>query len=353
VINQNKKGEKSMRKKLFSACFCIMTMVIVMLMSGCSNNTDKGTAGETNAVSDTAEKDVSETRKIAYTTMTLESPYFVEVAEGIKSKCEELGWDCTIQDPKMDVASQVAAIETYIDQKYDAIIISAVDSEALANIVQDAADAGIKVIGSSTDIKNTHAFVSAGEYEMGYALGSAIGEWCEDNLSGDLKGVTFGTINDQNVMVREKGMREGFSEVYTKGEVSFINEVGTIGGVTAEEGMANMEGIMQSNPDINVIMGSNDDTILGAYEAAKSAGMDLDKMAFGGVNAVSQALELMKEEKDEGKGAYRVTIDITPRLHGETDVEIISQLFDGKEFTEQVIIEAKPVTVENIDEYFQ
>ena len=50
--------------------------------------------------------------------MTLESPYFVEVSEGIKEKCQELGWECTVQDPKMDVASQLAAIETYIDQKY-------------------------------------------------------------------------------------------------------------------------------------------------------------------------------------------------------------------------------------------
>ena len=74
-------------------------------------------------------------------------------------------------------------------------------------------------------------------------------------------------------------------------------------------------------------------------------------MAFGGINAVEQALQTIKEEKEKGDGAYRVTVDITPRLHGETDVEIMSQLFDGKEFNEQVLIDAKPVTVENIDEY--
>lgn len=327
-----------MMKKCISLCLGLIMAVTVT--AGCGNQ------GESVKTSTSGGK------KIAYTTMTLESPYFVEVSEGIKDKCKELGWECTVQDPKMDVASQLAAIETYIDQKYDGIIISAVDAAALSNIVKEATDAGIKVIGSSTDIENIQAFVSAGEYEMGYALGKAIGEWCETNLLGDLKGVTFGTINDQNVMIREKGMREGAAETYTKGTIAFINEPGTLGGVTAEEGMANMEGIMQSNPDINLIMGSNDDSILGAYEAAKSAGMDLSQMAFGGVNAVEQALQTIKEEKDAGAGAYRVTIDITPRLHGATDVEILQQLFDGKEFTEQVIIEAKPVTVDNIDEYF-
>ncbi|MBU9738003.1 sugar ABC transporter substrate-binding protein [Diplocloster agilis] len=324
-----------------SLCLVLSLVMVLLAAAGC---------GKADGSAQSPEKGG---KKIAYTTMTLESPYFVEVSEGIKDKCQELGWECTVQDPKMDVASQLAAIETYIDQKYDGIIISAVDAAALPGIIKEATDAGIKVIGSSTDIENIQAFVSAGEYEMGYALGKAIGEWSEANLSGDLKGVTFGTINDQNVMIREQGMREGAEEAYSKGNITFINEAGTLGGVTAEEGMANMEGIMQSNPDINLIMGSNDDSILGAYEAAKSAGMDLNKMAFGGVNAVEQALNTIKEEKDAGEGAYRVTVDITPRLHGVTDVEIMQQLFDGKEFPEQVLIEAKAVTVDNIDEYFK
>lgn len=330
-------------------------LLLASLLMGCQKggNSDENVSGNENVVSDNNKDSEKDVKKIAYTTMTLESPYFVEVSEGIKEKCDELGWQCVIQDPKMDVASQLAAIETYIDQEYDGIIISAVDAAALSSVVKEAVDAGIKVIGSSTDIENIQAFVSAGEYEMGYALGTAIGEWAEENLTGDLKGVTFGTINDQNVMIREKGMREGVEKVYTKGKVSFINEVGTLGGVTGEEGMANMEGIMQSTPDINLIMGSNDDTILGAYEAAKSAKMDLTKMAFGGVNAVEQALQTIKEEKDSGTGAYRVTVDITPHLHGVTDVGVIQQLFEGKEFKDQVIIEAKPVTVDNIDEYFK
>ena len=326
---------------MMKKCLCLGMVLILMFATAC------GTTPTPDRESEKGSK------KVAYTTMTLESPYFVEVSEGIKEKCQELGWECTVQDPKMDVASQLAAIETYIDQKYDAIVISAVDPAALSSIVKEATDAGIKVIGSSTDIENIQAFVSAGEYEMGFALGTTIGKWCEDNLSGDIKGVTFGTINDQNVMVREKGMREGAKETYTKGSIVFINEVGTLGGVTAEEGMANMEGIIQSNPDINLILGSNDDSILGAYEAAKSAGMDLKKMAFGGVNAVERALETIKEEKDAGAGAYRATIDITPYLHGVTDVEVIQQLFEGKKFDEQVIIEAKPVTIDNIDEYFE
>lgn len=289
--------------------------------------------------------------KIAYTTMTLSSPYFTEVSNGIQKACKDRGWECTVQDPKMDAASQMSAIEDFIQQKYDGIVISAVDSPSMGDIVKKAQAAGIKVIGSSTKLQGEDAFVCAGEREMGSALGTAIGAWSENNLTGNLKGVTFGTINDPNVMIREQGMRDGFSEKYTKGKITWINKVGTIGGVNSDDGMKNMEGILQSNPNINIIMGSNDDGVLGAYEAAKSAGKDLTKMAFGGVNAVDEALKLIKSEKAAGTGAYRATVDITPEKHGEKDVEVMEGLLNGKKYPDQVMIPAKAVTWDNIDSY--
>ena len=293
-----------------------------------------------------------ETKKIAYTTMTLASPYFTKVSQGIQAACEERGWECTVQDPAMDAASQLSAIEDFINQGYDAIIISAVDSAACVDVVKEAQEAGIKVIGSSTEIEGEDAFVSAGEYDMGEVLGTAIGEWAQGNLDGDLTGVTFGTINDPNVMIREQGMRESFEKAYTNGSISWINEPGTMGGVDSDDGMNNMEAILQSNPDINIIMGSNDAGILGAYEAAKAAGKDLTKMAFGGVDAVDQALDEIKAEKEAGEGAYRATCDNTPYAHGMKDVDIAEQLFDGETFNEQILIPAKAVTWDNIDDYF-
>lgn len=296
-----------------------------------------------------------ETYRIAHSTMTLASPYFTAVANGVEEAAEEFGWDVVVQDPQMDVASQVTAIEDFIQQGYDGIIVAAVDSAAVVDVLKQAQEAGIKVVATSTLIEDgVDAFVSAGEHEMGYALGTAIGEWAQETLEGDIEGVTFGTINDPNVMIREEGMREGFEEKYTKGSITWINaEVGTLGGIDSDAGMKNMEGLMQSNPDIKIIMGSNDAGVLGAYEAAKAAGMNIEEMAFGGVDATQEALDLMKAEKDAGSGAYRVTVDITPFEHGKLDVEVMKQLFEDETFDEQVMVDAEAVTWDNIDSYFE
>ena len=88
------------------------------------------------------------------------------------------------------------------------------------------------------------------------------------------------------------------------------------------------------------------------HEAAKAAGKDLTKMAFGGVDAVDQALDEIKADKEAGEGAYRATCDNTPYAHGMKDVDIAEQLFDGETFNEQILIPAKAVTWDNIDDYF-
>lgn len=345
-------------KRLFGLALSIATMISLI---GCSNGSAVSSTAPANSTAAPASSTTGESSavksgksaKIAYTTMTLSSPYFTEVSDGIQKACKDRGWECTVQDPKMDAASQMSAIEDFIQQKYDGIIISAVDSPSMGDVVKKAQKAGIKVIGSSTKIDGEDAFVCAGEREMGSALGTALGSWCQGNMTGNLTGVTFGTINDPNVMIREQGMRDGFSSKYMKGKISWINKVGTIGGVNSDDGMKNMEGILQSHPDINIIMGSNDDGVLGAYEAAKSAGKDLNKMAFGGVNAVDEALKLIKSEKDAGKGAYRATVDITPEKHGEKDIEVMEGLLNGKTFPDQVMIPATAVTWDNINNYFK
>ena len=144
--------------------------------------------------------------KVAYTTMTLGSPYFVEVSEGLKDTAEKLGWECTIHDPQMDVASQIAALETYISQGYEAILISAVDGSALTKLVTEAVDAGIVVATEATIVEGTTAHISPGEWDMGITLGTAVGQWCQANLSDILTCVTYGTINDPYTLVREQAM---------------------------------------------------------------------------------------------------------------------------------------------------
>lgn len=67
----------------------------------------------------------------------------MEVCNGVKERCEELGYEVIIHDGKADAANQVTAFENFIAQGVDAIIVSPIDEQALIPSVEAAHEAGI------------------------------------------------------------------------------------------------------------------------------------------------------------------------------------------------------------------
>ena len=285
-----------------------------------------------------------------YSTMTLGAPYFVEVANGMKARGTALGWEVNINDPKGDIAAQVSALETAIAQKYDVIFLSALDKNAVKDTVMKAVAAGITVITEATMMDaGPQANVGPGEEDMGNTLGVAMGKWANENMNGPVKIATYHVIQDPNTLRRENAMRTGFESQYKKGEIKYV---ASLGGLTPEDGLKNMEGLLQSNPDINFVMGCNDDSIMGSYQAARSAGVNLSKMGFGGINAIPQALDLMREEAVSKTGAYRVTVDIVPFKTGEMCVDLAKDILEKKPFEKNLVIPTKAVTWDNVGTYF-
>ena len=77
---------------------------------------------------------------------TLNNPFFVTLSEGAKAKAEELNINLSVVNASDDTAKQASDIEDLISKKVQVIIVNPVDSDAVAPAVQDAIDAGIKVI---------------------------------------------------------------------------------------------------------------------------------------------------------------------------------------------------------------
>lgn len=286
--------------------------------------------------------------KVAYTTMDLGSPYFAEVAKGVEAKAKELGWDVQIHDAKGEVGNQISALENFITQGVDAILISPLEENAAKSTIAKAKEKGIKVISMNSPIEGADVFVTPDEYDMGYTIGKAAGEWAKKNLAGEkVKVVTYYVQEHPATVTRQKGMKEAILELVPDAEF-----IASLSALTPEDGINNMEGLIQSNPDINIVIGCNDAGIMGSYQVAKAANMNLDKMYFGGIDAVSQALDLIKSEKESGKGAYRGTVDITPHQTGIVSVEAAEKLLKEQQVDKKIIIPSKIVNWDNIESYF-
>ena len=156
------------------------------LLTGCSSGgqeeTSQGAATETteeeaekegtDAVDEAADASgTTEGLKIGLSVYDLANPYFVSVANGAQARCDELGIELIIDDPKSDAAAQVTALDNFITMEVDAIIVCPLDTAACESVVKEAKDKGIAIITQSSCTETHDVWVSADEYNMGYVCG--------------------------------------------------------------------------------------------------------------------------------------------------------------------------------------
>lgn len=250
--------------------------------------------------------------KIAFSCMNLANPYFIAVAKGVEERCKEIGAEAIIVDAKSDVAKQVSDIENLIMQEVDAIIISPINQNAITDLVEEAKDKGIIVISEAQVVDNAHGIFTLNEYDYGVVIGSNAEHWINTKLGGEAEVVIISLDNIEPVIQRGNGIEETIKANCPKAKI-----VARQAGETPEQGMKIVENILQSHPNVKVIVANNDSGALGAYEAVLAMGMNSDDMFVGAGDAVGEALAKMKEPGS----CYRATVDLSPTPTGSQCVD--------------------------------
>lgn len=286
----------------------------------------------------------SETKviKMGYTTMDLANPYFVAVVNGVKDRAAELGVNITIHDAKSDAAGQVTAIENFIAQGMDAIIVSPIDPKACEHLVDLARADGIPFINPHQLIIGNDANINLNDFDYGYAGGTIAGEFIANELGGVAEVAILGFPQMEALIERANGIKAGILAKAPKAKI-----VAEVSANTPEQGMRAAETIMQAHPKVQVICGTNDAGALGAMEAIRAMGLNSPKFGVFGLDATGEALDKMKE-----KGSiYRGTVDIDPYGTGKLIIDVALKVIESGPIAEMVKIPMVPVTAANIANY--
>lgn len=332
------------------AVFLAAAIIGSVFLTGCSMDGDSNSSSGAEPKSANIDKDTGKAKadtndgkglQIAYCVHDLTNTYFVTLAKGLTETAEAQGMEVTIQDAKMDVATQISNIENFIVQKKDAIFITPVDEKALTDVVKKATDAGIPVISMNLEIPGRDAFITPNEYAFGEAGGKIAGEWIKKNLADekDAKVVLFTAPEQPSLSERIRGLKEGCLNIAPGAKV-----IAEQGAITTEAGMAAAETILQAHPDANVIICNNDSSALGAYEAFKAA--NKTDVCIVGLDATPEAVNKIKEG-----GNYVGTVDIDPYGTGVLAIETLQKVIKDGPIEEPVYVNLIPVTSENIDQY--
>lgn len=215
-----------MKKKFFQV-IPMMAAVLTITLAGCGQgaattgeSVDKST--ETNAPEDTAEnagEDAGEgtetteknQMKVGVAMPTQSSERWIRDGKNMKEQLEALGYEVDLQYAEDDIAAQTQQLETMIAQEVDCLVIAAIDSEALVNVLTQAKEAGIPVISYDRLLMSTDAVSYYASFDN-EGVGRKIGEYIEE--AAGLKDATepqtieffMGSPDDNNAVLLHKGV---------------------------------------------------------------------------------------------------------------------------------------------------
>lgn len=115
---------------------------------------------------------------IGYSLKTVQEERWQRELDGCQAAADELGVEFVYQVANGDAQTQISQIENLITQNVDVIMVTAVDAGALANVLQEAADDGIKVLIYDQQLENTYgdAFVGYEDYTNGTLIAQVLSD---------------------------------------------------------------------------------------------------------------------------------------------------------------------------------
>ena len=262
------------------------------------------------------------------------------------------GVSLQVEDATDDVAKQLDQINNFIASGVDAIIVNAVDTNATEAMSNAAAAAGVPLVYVNRQpinmdtLPDGQAFVASNEIESGTL---AAFEMCKmlraEGKSGGAKAyMLMGQLSNQAAVQRSKD----FHDVIGMDMCNFITLIDEqTANWSRDEANDLMTNWISSGEEFDAVFGNNDEMALGAIQAMKAAGISMDDVVVGGVDATSDALLSMQS------GEMDVTVfqDLAGQGAGSIDTAIA--LINGEEVDKTVFIPFKLVTPGNIQDFLQ
>lgn len=277
--------------------------------------------------------------------MTLSNEYFIALINGAEQRAELYDVELTVQGPQThaDALAQLEQMENMISRGVDAIVIVPSSSEALAPALLKAEEAGIPVINLDTKF-NQDTLANAGVSPIpfigtdNYDGALDAGRLALELLGGEGQvAILEGISGQQNTYDRKEGFiagMEGKLEVVATQTADW----------EVEKGYNAAQNIMQANPELDLIFGSNDGMAIGAYRAILEAGNE-DEIYVIGYDAVPAALESVKE------GELYATIAQFPAEMGKRGIDAAMQIINGEDIAlkDHESTVTTPITQENVE----
>jgi ABC-type sugar transport system substrate-binding protein len=258
-----------------------------------------------------------------------------------------------VEDAQDDVGRQLNQIQNFVASGVDAIIVNTVDTDATTAMSQTAEQAGIPLVYVNREPVNVdslpdgQAFVASDERESGTLETQEICRLLKEQGKGDgAKAVVLvGQLSNQAARQRTQDIHD----VIETEECSFIEIIEEqTANWQRNEAISLMTNWLSAGVEFDAVISNNDEMAIGAIQAMKSAGMSMDEVLVGGVDATQDALAAMEA------GDLDVTVFQDAAGQGVGAVDTALKLARGEEVADKkVYVPFQLVTPENMEKFQQ
>ena len=161
---------------------------------------------------------------IALVTINQQVLFFNQVNDGAKQAADKAGAKLVIFNANNQPSAQNSAIEDYIAQKVDGIVLLAIDVNGVKPAITDAKKAGIPVVAIDARIPNgdNAAFIGVDNKGAGGQIGKYFADYVKSKMGGSAKVGIVGALNSFIQNQRLDGFK---SAAQTVGGVKFLDTV--------------------------------------------------------------------------------------------------------------------------------
>ena len=237
-------------------------------------------------------------------------PFWIDYIDGLKDACDEFGFKYTLfsNQKETDIEDQMELCNTVLSQGFDLLVVSPLDSTAIAPFVLDCNKAGVPIFiidtaaddAACAEIGATADYFVTGEDYLG---GKMAAQMLVDAL-GDTGEVAI--LEGMNGSSTAAAIQDGIMEIFDQNSGIKIATSETANWARSE-GYDVTTNILAAHPTINGLIAANDEMAQGAIQAIEAAGMT-GKITVVTLNYTQDCIDTMKSEQLYGtvdKGPYR------------------------------------------------
>ncbi|MBY6154420.1 sugar ABC transporter substrate-binding protein [Vannielia litorea] len=277
--------------------------------------------------------------------------FLTVLRNGIQEQADAMdGVEVQIEDAQNDVARQLDQINNFVASGVDAIIVNPVDTSATEAMTAAAEAAGVPLVYVNRQpinvdtLPDNQAFVASNEEESGTLETIEICDILADQGTDPAKiYVMMGELSNQAAVQRTQDIDDVIAAGNCKVEIQEIDR--QTANWSRDQAQNLMTNWLSSGEEFHAVIANNDEMAIGAIQAMKAAGISMDDVVVGGIDATQDALAAM------AAGDLDVTVFQNAAGQGGGALDAALKLSKGEDVDQKVYIPFELVTPDNMADY--